>query len=125
LEYADLLATHERRACIGTMVLAQPYDSAIPPNVCVEPDGRVTCYAKGEQVCGLNATDAGVVVFNKSVLELIRPGKPRGLEHDVFARLSAMDELSGYTAATMFYDMGSPTGTADTAAHLRRRAFSC
>jgi mannose-1-phosphate guanylyltransferase len=110
LDYPDLLAAHERHGTTGTMVLAQPYDPAIPCNVRVEPEGGITRYAKSVLDLELNATDGGVAVFERSLLSHIPDHGPTGLESVVYTSLIALGELSGYVTGGTYYDMGSALG---------------
>jgi len=121
LDYSDLLAAHVRNGAVGTMVVVRANDPAIRPNVRVEADGRITCYAKNDATADLNATDAGVVVFDKSVLELVPTDQPSGLEHHVFPVLAAENRLRGYMAPSEFYDMGTEQGIARLGAFLMDR----
>lgn len=110
LDYLDLLAFHHSQPSIATMVVARPYDPEIRPNVRVEPDGRITKYAKGEPAPDLNAVDAGVAVFDKEVISFIPERDPVGLETHVFSRLVAHGQIAGYRADAVFYDIGTPEG---------------
>ena len=119
LDYPDLLSFHKSHGKIATMVLAKPYDPSIPPNVRVEPDGRITKYAKNSSDPTFNATDAGVVVFQKGVLSYIPSRSPAGLEKTVFPTLAAANLLFGYVQpSVIFYDMGTPQGLEEALQHL-------
>jgi len=110
LDYGDLLGFHTRMGATVTMVLARPYDLAILPNVRVEPDGRVSRYAKGVSAPDLNGIDGGVAVFDREVLRYIPEGGPRALEGGVFQALVVARQLAGYVTGNVYYDMGTDSG---------------
>ena len=76
-----------------------------------------------------NNISAGAYVLERSVLELLAPGKPASIERDVFPRLVG-DGLYGYVGEGYWMDIGTPDrylqGTFDilegTVAHRGRRA---
>ncbi|MCD6351024.1 MAG: NTP transferase domain-containing protein [Armatimonadetes bacterium] len=127
LDYADLLAqhsTHVAAGAIGTMVVGEPYGGGASPNVRLQADGLILAYAKHAEAPGLNGVDAGVIVFERRVLDYVPERRPVGLEEGVFQQLSADGLLAGYRAAEPFYDMGTPEGRDALADYLKSLAGS-
>jgi len=69
----------------------------------------VLAYNKDDDT-GMTHVDAGAIVLDKSVLELIRPGRPCSLEREVFRQLIRKRQLKAFRTDQRFYDMGSIEG---------------
>lgn len=106
--YAALKAAHRASPRVGTMVVGRSPDPAVGPNLRLEPDGRISRYAKGHPSGDLNAVDAGVTLFERSVLDHIPDRYRVGLEEGVYQELSVQGLLHGFWAPQPFYDMGTP-----------------
>ena len=97
----------------------------------LDDDGAVTEFVEkpsADQI-DTNNISAGAYVLERSVLELLEPGKPASIERDVFPRLVG-DGLYGYVGEGYWMDIGTPErylqGTFDilegTVAHRGRGA---
>ena len=72
-------------------------------------DGAVTEFVEkpsADQI-DTNNISAGAYVLERSVLELLEPGKPASIERDVFPRLVG-DGLYGYVGEGYWMDIGTP-----------------
>ncbi len=118
VHYAALETAHRASARVGTMVVGRSFDPAVRPNLRVEADGRISRYAKRQPSHELNAVDAGVTLFERSVLDHIPDTCPVGLEQGVYQELSGQGLLYGFRAPDPFYDMGTPALLEALARHL-------
>jgi NDP-sugar pyrophosphorylase family protein len=83
-------------------------DTTVPCNVSIDDDMLVTEYRKGGDGKDLYLVEAGVLAFNRSVLDLIPDKKPVSLEQEIFPGLIARKELACFTTRQRFYDIGLP-----------------
>ncbi len=81
-----------------------------PPNVRTEEDNGVIMvrdYCKREVHPGMNGIEAGVSVFNPSVLSMLDQEK-FSFEEYIFPRLIQDSELAAFLTDERFYDIGTP-----------------
>ncbi len=91
-------------------------------------DGRIVRYDKRPAVPGMHilATarmqhiDYGLGAIEARVFDPYEPAAPLDLAK-VYADLLARDELAGFEVPTRFYEIGSPSGLAETRQHLEER----
>jgi mannose-1-phosphate guanylyltransferase len=107
LDVDALLAAHRRRGGPASIGLHPVEDSAAFGLVRCEEGGDVLSFEEktGNPAPGL--VNAGIYVLERSVLELIEPGRPVSIERDVFPRLVGQGlgalPLEGY-----WLDIGTP-----------------
>lgn len=92
------------------------YDTS---NVWLE-DGRIRVYSKSARLPEMRHIDYGLNLFRAEAFEDF----PRGTAFDLSSlqtRLATEGRLAGYETSGRFYEIGSPTGLAELAAHLRHR----
>lgn len=84
--------------------------------------GRVLRYDKDEPdpvTAGMHHIDYGLMVLRRdAVLAEVPPGRRWDLA-EVQHRLAARGDVAGFEVTERFYEIGSPQGLADLAAHLR------
>jgi mannose-1-phosphate guanylyltransferase len=112
------LAQHERTGARGTLALTPVEDPSNYGLVRTSEDSAVTGFVEkpsADQI-DTNRISAGAYVLERSVLELLEPGRPASIERDVFPRLVGAG-LYGYLADGYWLDIGTPerylTGTFD------------
>jgi mannose-1-phosphate guanylyltransferase len=107
LDLTSLLATHEARGARATLALHPVEDSAAYGLVGRDADGAVLEFLEktGEPVPG--EVNAGMYALERSVLDLIPPGRNVSIERDVFPRL-AREGLYGTLLEGYWMDIGTP-----------------
>ncbi|MDX6588882.1 MAG: mannose-phosphate guanylyltransferase [Solirubrobacterales bacterium] len=107
LDLAALIRAHDDLGARATLALYPVDDSAAYGLVTADPDGWVGEFVEksGESVPG--EVNAGVYCLERSVLELVPPGREVSIEREVFPRLIggglAARRLEGY-----WMDIGTP-----------------
>ncbi len=131
LDVGAQLALHEERGAQATLALTPVEDPSAYGLVRTRPDGEVTGFVEKpapDQIDTRNIS-AGIYVLERSVLELLAPGRPASIERDVFPRLVG-DGLFGYVGEGYWLDIGTPErylegtfdileGTVETAVRAR------
>jgi mannose-1-phosphate guanylyltransferase len=103
------IAMHERTGARATLGLTPVEDPSAYGLVRTRDGGEVTEFVEKpapEQIDTRNIS-AGVYVLERSVLDLLAPGRPASIERDVFPRLVG-DGLHGYVADGYWMDIGTP-----------------
>jgi NDP-sugar pyrophosphorylase family protein len=120
LIYGDSYLPIDYRAVVARMAtnldvtgVAVLYDNLEPTtvnnNVAMDEYGYITKYSKDSHAdADLQYVEAGVLVFRKTLLELLPTGRPVSLEQEVFPLLIARRHLIGYVTHQRFYDIGTP-----------------
>jgi dTDP-glucose pyrophosphorylase len=86
-------------------------------------DSRVLRYDKRSPTPGMRYIDYGLGVLSHAVLE--REPADRSFDlADVYAALASGDRLAGYEVMRRFYEIGTPSGLAETDQHLRESAMA-
>jgi mannose-1-phosphate guanylyltransferase len=107
LDLTALQAEHERRAASATLALYPVEDSSAYGLVSCDGDGAVTEFREksGEAVPG--EINAGAYVLERSVLDLIPPGREVSIEREVFPELIG-NGLYAQPLAGYWMDIGTP-----------------
>jgi mannose-1-phosphate guanylyltransferase len=102
-----LLADHERHGAQATLALHRVEDSSAYGLVRCEEGGAVLEFTEktGEEAPG--EVNAGAYVLERSVLDLIPPGREVSIEREVFPRLVG-DGLRGLLMEGYWMDIGTP-----------------
>jgi mannose-1-phosphate guanylyltransferase len=109
LDLTAQLVLHERTGASATLALTAVEDPSNYGLVRTASDGEVTAFVEkpsADQI-DTNRISAGAYVLERSVLELLEPGRPASIERDVFPRLVG-DGLYGYLAEGYWLDIGTP-----------------
>jgi mannose-1-phosphate guanylyltransferase len=112
LDLGAQIAQHEACGAVATLALARVEDPSAYGLVGVGDDLRVSAFfekpdAVGGQIDAL--ISAGVYVLERSVLDLIPPGRPVSIEREIWPLLIA-NGMYGYIASGYWLDIGSPRG---------------
>jgi mannose-1-phosphate guanylyltransferase len=107
LDLSALLAQHRERGARATIALHPVEDSSAYGLVRTAPDGQVVEFLEktGEAVPG--EINAGMYVLERSVLDLIPPGRAVSIERDVFPRLAG-EGLHALCLDGYWMDIGTP-----------------
>ena len=109
LDLTAQIAQHEATGARATLALTPVEDPSAYGLVRLTPDNQVTEFVEkpsADQI-DTNNISAGAYVLERSVLELLQPGKPASIERDVFPRLVG-DGLYGYVGEGYWMDIGTP-----------------
>jgi MurNAc alpha-1-phosphate uridylyltransferase len=79
--------------------------------------GRIVSYDKSSRTPDMHHIDYGLGAFRIEAFDGYRTEEAFDLA-DVYQRLLAADRLAGYEVPGRFYEIGSPSGLAETRAHL-------
>lgn len=82
-------------------------------------DGRIVRYSKAQPTGEMRHIDYGLAAMRRCALEAYDTGETLDLER-VYSDLVARDELASYEVSTRFYEIGTPSGLADTRQYLGR-----
>jgi mannose-1-phosphate guanylyltransferase len=107
LDLGALIGAHEQRAATATLALHPVPDSAAYGLVDTDEAGAVLEFLEktGEAVPG--EVNAGAYVLERSVLDLIPPGREVSIEREVFPRLVG-EGLHGLLLEGYWMDIGTP-----------------
>jgi mannose-1-phosphate guanylyltransferase len=107
LDLTALVSAHRRCEARATIALHPVEDSSAYGLVSVDGDGRVLDFVEktGERVPG--EINAGAYFLERSVLDLIQPGREVSIEREVFPRL-VDDGLHGLRLDGYWRDIGTP-----------------
>jgi mannose-1-phosphate guanylyltransferase len=109
IDLTEQLAQHERTDARATLALTPVDDPSAYGLVRTAADGAVTAFVEkpsADQV-DTNRISAGAYVLERSVLDMLEPGRPASIERDVFPRLVG-EGLFGYIADGYWLDIGTP-----------------
>ena len=109
LDLTAQLAQHEATGARATLALTPVEDPSAYGLVRLTPENEVTEFVEkpsADQI-DTNNISAGAYVLERSVLELLAPGKPASIERDVFPRLVG-NGLYGYVGEGYWIDIGTP-----------------
>jgi mannose-1-phosphate guanylyltransferase len=87
LDLAALLRSHEERGARATIGLHQVDDAAAFGLVACDGEGTVLAFTEKTGVAAPGEVNAGAYVLERSVLDLIQPGRAVSIETEVFPRL--------------------------------------
>ncbi len=82
-------------------------DTGVMNNILLDKNGLIMKYKKNSRDEDLNYVEAGVMVFNKNIVDLIPNNKVVSLEEEFFPILINKKELNGYISDKIFYDIGT------------------
>lgn len=107
LDLSALLRAHEERGARATLALHPVEDSAAYGLVSCDRDGEVLEFLEKTGESAPGEINAGAYVLERSVLDLIPPGREVSIEREVFPRLVG-DGLWGLCLDGYWMDIGTP-----------------
>jgi NDP-sugar pyrophosphorylase family protein len=109
MELAAFTETFEAKSSLGVIAAYENREGLAPNNLRVSPDGRVLDYIKRDPPESMNCLEAGLGLYDKSILDLA-PGRRFSLEESVLPQLINRGRLYAIMTPRKFYDMGTPEG---------------
>ena len=111
IQYTEVLELLSECGTQGAMVV---YDNrrentGVNNNIAVDDDGYVVRYDK--QVASdpeLTHVEAGVLAFDRSILDRLSDAEKISLEQEIFPRLIADHQMVAFPTSQRFYDIGTP-----------------
>jgi mannose-1-phosphate guanylyltransferase len=107
LDLAALLAAHRSAGARATLALYPVEDSGAYGLVSLDTEGRVLEFLEKTGEAAPGEINAGASVLERSVLDLIPPGREVSIEREVFPRLVG-DGLYGLRLDGYWMDIGTP-----------------
>jgi NDP-sugar pyrophosphorylase family protein len=122
IDYLSLYKAFKKSHKRGMVVLYDNNEKITEANIAVNDKGIVTAYVKKEKLKRGNEEislkkastkscqfiDAGVHIFEKTMLGLIAPQRFVTLEMDIFPKLIKQKELASHIVSQRYYDIGTP-----------------
>jgi NDP-sugar pyrophosphorylase family protein len=117
IDYRAVLDRFLSRQALGLMTVLHNQNQWDRSNV-VFRDGRLLYYSKRQQRPDMNYIDYGVSLLRRPALERLPTDQVCDLA-DLLSELTGEGQLLGFEVTRRFYEIGSPTGLAETEAYLR------
>lgn len=108
MNFRDAIDQFDVLSALGLVIVHRGDDSPSKRNLSVRSDMQVIDF--GSQCSTPTHINAGAMVFNRNVLNLIQKGVACTLEHELFPKLIARESLWAYETVLRYYDMGTPDG---------------
>jgi len=106
--FRDLLAFHKAHGKEGTIMVTQVSEpSKYGVVVYDESNGKISRFVEKPQVYVGNKINAGIYIFNPSILSRI-PSRPTSIEKEVFPAMAAQGELFAMELQGFWMDIGQP-----------------
>lgn len=118
IDYAAVLADFTGRDVLGLMTVLRNDDRWDRSNV-VFQGGKLLRYDKRQTTPEMTHIDYGTALLRREAAERLPEGRPCDLA-DLYRALVAEGRMAGHEVTQRFYEIGSPQGLEETAAHLRR-----
>jgi mannose-1-phosphate guanylyltransferase len=107
LDVGELLGAHEQRGARATLGLYPVEDASAYGLVLCGPSGEVVEFAEKTGRHEPGQINAGIYVLERSVLDLVPPGRNVSIERDVFPRLVG-EGLQALALEGYWMDIGTP-----------------
>lgn len=120
VDYPAILAALPPRPALGLMTVMRNGNRWDRSNA-VFRGGRVLRYDKRATSPDMEYIDYGLTLLRSTVLEFVPTDRPWDLA-DLYANMAERGQMAGYEITRRFYEIGSPTGLAETRAYLQARA---
>jgi len=111
LDLSKLVETHESSGARATIALYPVEDPSSYGLVFTDPDGKVSEFREKPEPGSDPGTDeinAGIYLLDRSVFDLIEPGKSVSIEREVFPLLAEEGSLYGVRLEGYWMDIGTP-----------------
>ena len=122
IKYQDPIDCFAKFRQSGLVIACENVPFGAKANLAVAPNMQVIdCCPNGSRLTHINA---GVGIFNRSVLDIVPEGQICSLENEVFPQLIARRTLWAYATDLRYYDMGTLDGLKALANFLNPGATS-
>jgi NDP-sugar pyrophosphorylase family protein len=119
IDYPAILADFLARGVLGLMTVVRNDDHWDRSNV-VFRNGRLLWYSKRARSPEMTHIDYGASLLRRQALERVPADQPSDLA-DLYSELVAQGNMVGHEVSERFYEIGSPSGLAETEAYLAER----
>jgi len=121
INYFNLESAFKRCRKLGLIVIYDNKENtSVKNNILIDTDSNIVKYDKTDGEKGLTHVDAGVLTFDKKILNLFPQKEEISLEKDIFPILIKQKQLFGYISPERFYDIGTFKGIKDFEGFLER-----
>jgi len=105
--FADLLAFHKAHGAEGTIMVTKVEEPSKYGVVVSQDDGKIIKFVEKPQVLVGNRINAGIYIFNPSILNRIEP-KPTSIEKEIFPKMAQEGQLYCMPLEGFWMDVGQP-----------------
>jgi len=105
--FADLLAFHNAHGAEGTIMVTKVEEPSKYGVVVAQEDGKIMKFVEKPQVFVGNKINAGIYIFNPSILNRIEP-KPTSIEKEIFPKMAQEGQLYSMYLEGFWMDVGQP-----------------
>jgi len=105
--FADLLAFHKSHGAEGTIMVTKVEEPSKYGVVVGQEDGKILKFVEKPQVFVGNKINAGIYIFNPSILNRIEP-KPTSIEKEIFPKMAQEGQLYCMYLEGFWMDVGQP-----------------
>jgi NDP-sugar pyrophosphorylase family protein len=119
IDFSAILAAFERREAPALITIIRNKNRWDRSNACYER-GRLVRYDKGSPSPDMTYIDYGVSLLRRQVLESLPEGRFLDLA-DVYRELVASGAMVAYPVRRRFFEIGTPTGLAETRKFFEQR----
>jgi len=119
IDYSAILARFASSDALGLMTVLHNDDRWDTSNVVFQA-GRLVCYDKHQRRADMTHIDYGAGLLRRSALERIPPDEPYDLAA-LYTELVAQGRMIGHEVFRRFYEIGNPTGLAETEQYLSKK----
>ena len=109
LELARFTEMMESQKALGVIAVYENKEKLAPNNVRIADEGRVMDYIKKNPPSSMNCLEAGLSLYDRSILDLA-PDRKFSLEEAILPQIINRGRLFGLLTPRRFYDMGTPEG---------------
>jgi NDP-sugar pyrophosphorylase family protein len=120
VDYRAILEALPPRPALGLMTVLRNGNRWDRSNA-VYRGGRVLRYDKHAASADMEYIDYGLTLLRSTVLQFVPPDRPYDLA-ELYGDMAERGQMAGYEVTRRFYEIGSPTGLAETRAYLQVRA---
>jgi len=105
--FKDLLAFHKSHGGEGTIIVTKVDEPSKYGVVLSDSDGKISKFVEKPQVYVGNKINAGLYIFNPSILTRIQP-KPTSIEKEIFPKMAEEGQLYSMVLKGFWMDIGQP-----------------
>jgi mannose-1-phosphate guanylyltransferase len=105
--FADLLTFHKAHGAEGTIMVTKVEEPSKYGVVVAQEDGKILRFVEKPQVFVGNKINAGIYIFNPSILSRIEP-KPTSIEKEIFPAMAQEGQLFSMYLEGFWMDVGQP-----------------
>jgi len=105
--FKELLEFHKRHGAEGTIMVTKVDEPSKYGVVISSPEGKISQFVEKPQVYVGNKINAGLYIFNPSILNRIQP-KPTSIEKEIFPQMAAEGQLYSMVLPGFWMDIGQP-----------------